>query len=332
MQLELFQQPSWTFYNIMHSPRDQVGAYGGLQMDGQFLSILSNEYSSGISLDQFLSTIFSNEFLEDPMSGDESQSTTPVENIADDMEEIDTISGGEFEDVCRWLGKDVSKGSFPSEQLSTKESQLSIQHLLKAYGEGMEMEQRELAEVIVKCIVEKESKKNFEAAFNAFYQIFPYGRFARFTANSAILEAMLGNVETVDKVGIEDLVAEIGKIKKRGVAKELLADSGTNKGLIAIGDGDAAERLKSCTTYEARLAMENLFVAPSISYFSWRQKWEEMREDSDLRAEIGLEGLQLTKQNLTEAKEMVEEGKSFFTVRIEHRNRMRWSWNREELH
>ncbi|PSS32707.1 Nodulation-signaling pathway 2 protein [Actinidia chinensis var. chinensis] len=504
MQPQLFQQPSWPFYNIMHSPRDHVGAYGGLQMNGQFLS-----------------TIFSNEFLEDPMSGDELQSPTPVETIADDMEGIDIISCGEFEDVCRWLGEDACEGSLSSEQLSIEgedvwspcpstksseasmvfpsaqvspslprdgneiETQLTIQHLLKAYGEAMEMEQRELAEVIVKCIVEKvspvgetlerltlnlfqsegkqgdylkqESIKNFEAAFNAFYQIFPYGRFAHFTANSAVLEAMPENVETVhiidfdmmegvqwppmieavaqrqkalrltsikvedcgdaplywrfeetkrrlcnharsfglnlkvDEVGIEDLVTAMGKIKKRGgrrewlvfncmvglphmgrersrshvkeflgVAKALLDDSATNKGIITIGDGDAAERLKSCTTYgsffdknlyrfqalcesmewnfpvclaEARLAMENLFVAPSISSLSWRRKWEEMREGSDLHAEIGLEGLRLTEENLTEAKEMMAEGKSLFTVRIEaqKQNEMVLEWRGTSL-
>ncbi|XP_028061380.1 SCARECROW-LIKE protein 7-like [Camellia sinensis] len=43
----------------------------------------------------------------------------------------------------------------------------------------------------------EKSSKNFEAAFKAFYQIFPYGRFAHFTANLAILEAIPDDAETV---------------------------------------------------------------------------------------------------------------------------------------
>ncbi|KAL7248618.1 hypothetical protein ACSBR2_003372 [Camellia fascicularis] len=516
MQPELLQQHPRPFYNIMNSPCDQVGAYGGLQMDHHIgdhnfsFSFTTSKESSGISSDQFLSTIFSNEFPKYPMLGDEDvQITSPMENIADYMQGIESIWGGEIEDVCRWLGESEGEGGFLSEQLSmegedlwspcqsTKSSeasmvfpsvqepvtlprdgmeidnQLSIQHLLKAYGEAMEMEQRELAEVIIKCITEKvspigetlerlafnlfqseenqgeylkqESSKNFKAAFKAFYQIFPYGRFAHFTANLAILEAIPDNAETVhivdfdmregiqwppmieavarlqkalkltsiktredsgdaplhwsfektkgqlcdharsfglnlkvEEVGIDDLTSEIKKIKKRGggrewltfncmakiphmgrgrsrshvmeflrVAKKLLTYSATNKGIITIGDGDAAERLKSCSTYssffdmymnhyqalcesmewnfpvylaEARIAMENLFVTPFVSSHSWLQRWEELTEGSDLHAGIGMKGLTLTKENLMEAKEMVNEGQSSYTVKIEGQN------------
>ncbi|OAY43756.1 protein NODULATION SIGNALING PATHWAY 2 [Manihot esculenta] len=98
--------------------------------------------------------------------------------------------------------------------------QVSMNHLAKAYGEAMENNQAELAEVIMRRISEKvspigeirervlyyafqqfsdnkkqadyikqESCRNFVTAFMAFYQIFPYGMIAHFTANSAILEA-----------------------------------------------------------------------------------------------------------------------------------------------
>ncbi|KAK8697981.1 hypothetical protein V6N13_114113 [Hibiscus sabdariffa] len=97
------------------------------------------------------------------------------------------------------------------------DNQQSILHLLKACGDAMGSEQMELAGEIIKRLKEKasptrksierlafyltlpldnqanyliqESRKNQEAAFKAFYQIFPYGRFAHFTANSTILEA-----------------------------------------------------------------------------------------------------------------------------------------------
>ncbi|KAI7997769.1 Nodulation-signaling pathway 2 protein [Camellia lanceoleosa] len=516
VQPELLQQPSWPSYYITNTPYDQLGPYEGLQMDGHMgeqefsFSFTTIEDSSQISSDQFLTTIFSEEFVEYSMSGDELQFTSLMENIADDMEGIESILDSELEDMCRWLTECEGEGSFASQPLfvegedvwspsqSTKsseasmvmpsvltsltlpgddieiDSQLSIQHLLKAYGEAMEMEQKELAEVIVKSIIEKvspvgetlerlafnlfkyggqqgqylkqESSKNFKTAFKAFYQNFPYGRFAHFTANLAILEAMPANAETVhivdfhtregvqwapmieavarlrkalritliksgedcgtdssnwrfeetqrrlcdharscglklkvEEVRIEDLATEIKKMKKIGegrewlafncmqglphmgerrsrshvieflrVAKELLADSATYEGIVTIGDGDAGERLKSCIGYgmffegylnhyqalcesmewnfpvylaEARITMESLFVAPFVSSMSWLQKWEEVREGSDLHAGIGLKGLRLTKENLVEAKEMVKEGESSYAVKIEGQNK-----------
>ncbi|TQD77826.1 hypothetical protein C1H46_036656 [Malus baccata] len=109
-------------------------------------------------------------------------------------------------------------------------SEVRIRHMLKAFNEAMEMGQRKLEEVIMRCLAEKvnplgqslerlafylclgfvdnqqgdylkqESFKNFEAAFNMFYQIFPFGRFAHYAANTAILEAVPEDVETVHVV------------------------------------------------------------------------------------------------------------------------------------
>ncbi|KAJ4840514.1 hypothetical protein Tsubulata_000456 [Turnera subulata] len=118
----------------------------------------------------------------------------------------------------------------PSDDMEV-DDQLSILHLLKAYGEAMEMEAKELGEEIVKRLHEKacpmgstlqrlayyliqaldkevdflvqEASRNFEAAFLAFYQIFPYGRFAHFTANSVILEAIPRDVEVVHIVDFD---------------------------------------------------------------------------------------------------------------------------------
>lgn len=108
--------------------------------------------------------------------------------------------------------------NFPYESMEIDHSQQTLLHLLMAYGEAMQNGHRELAQVIVKRVrqtvspvgeilerlvyylfdsfdkqsvyLKSESKKNFQTAFNAFYQIFPYGKFAHFAANSTILEAM----------------------------------------------------------------------------------------------------------------------------------------------
>lgn len=105
------------------------------------------------------------------------------------------------------------------------DNQLSIVHLVEAYAEAVEKGQTELVVVLVKRIQQKvspageiverlsyylfqptdnqanylkqESARNFDLAFKAFYQIFPYARFAHFAANSAILEAMPLDAETI---------------------------------------------------------------------------------------------------------------------------------------
>ncbi|KAJ9545236.1 hypothetical protein OSB04_024943 [Centaurea solstitialis] len=112
------------------------------------------------------------------------------------------------------------------------ESETGLPNLLKAYADAMAMEQRELAKVIARCIGEKvnpigpaleriafnlfqhaenqgeeylkqESMKNFKTAFRAFYDIFPYGRFAHFAANSAILEAIPSHAESIHIVDFD---------------------------------------------------------------------------------------------------------------------------------
>ncbi|KAG2686087.1 hypothetical protein I3760_10G160200 [Carya illinoinensis] len=135
---------------------------------------------------------------------------------------------------------------------------LSIYHLLKAYGEAFENDQRELAQMILKCISEKvspigknlehiafylsqeidnqgdylkqESYKNFEVAFQVFYQSFPQGRFAHFVANSAILEAMPDDAKTIHIVdfdmgeGIQwpPMIEEIARQKKKTLTLTLI--------------------------------------------------------------------------------------------------------------
>ncbi|KAK0585477.1 hypothetical protein LWI29_029148 [Acer saccharum] len=132
------------------------------------------------------------------------------------------------------LGSMDTSLTLPGESMEI-DNQLGVFHLLKAYGEAMEdqeSEQSELAEVIMTCLSEKvspasettleriafklspdvekqgdyllqESIKNYEAAFRTFYQMFPYGRFAHFAANSAIIEAMPDDVEIVHIVDFD---------------------------------------------------------------------------------------------------------------------------------
>ncbi|KAI3750537.1 hypothetical protein L2E82_21178 [Cichorium intybus] len=124
----------------------------------------------------------------------------------------------------------ISSESRDSEAMEM-ESQRGIQDLLTAYSEAMGLEQRELAKVIQKCITEKaspngpalerlalnlfrcagneneylkqESMRNLKTAFRGLYEIFPYGRFAHFTANSAILEAVPPHVDSVHIVDFD---------------------------------------------------------------------------------------------------------------------------------
>ncbi|XP_051131276.1 protein NODULATION SIGNALING PATHWAY 2-like [Andrographis paniculata] len=105
------------------------------------------------------------------------------------------------------------------------DEQLSLIHLLKAYGEAMENGEEELAEVIVKSINEKsspvgntmerlaynlfqsrdhqgeylrlESSKNFLPAFKVLCQSLPNSQFAHFTATTAILKSMPHDVEKI---------------------------------------------------------------------------------------------------------------------------------------
>ncbi|KAM3689901.1 hypothetical protein ACB098_09G083300 [Castanea mollissima] len=121
--------------------------------------------------------------------------------------------------------------TLPGEDMEI-DKQLGLFHLLKAYGDVFEKDQRELGQVILRRISEKgspvgktlerlalylskdseinqgenlkqESLKNFKAAFQALYQALPDGKFAHFAANSAILEAIPDDVETIHTVDFD---------------------------------------------------------------------------------------------------------------------------------
>ncbi|KAK9069978.1 hypothetical protein SSX86_010376 [Deinandra increscens subsp. villosa] len=157
-----------------------------------------------------------------------SESSMQPSPIYSDPQNINTL-----DDVCRWLCDDddhqeteeiqsvVTVGDVMKE--SESESQMGLQNLLEAYADGISMGQIELSKVIVRCINEKtnpsgqilerlafnlfqnqaeeylkeESMRNLKMAFRVFYDIFPYGRFAHFTANSIIIESIPTHVESV---------------------------------------------------------------------------------------------------------------------------------------
>lgn len=368
--------------------------------------------------------------------------------------------------------------NFPTEEMDIN-NPLILLHLVTAYAEAVEKGQAELAEVIVKRICEKvspvgeiterllyylfqtldkqsdylkqEAGKNFHAAFKAFYQIFPNGKFAHFAANTAILEAMPHDAEVihifdfdlgdgiqwssmieavgcqkrelrltsikwsdackpsqwkfeetkkrlydhawtvglklvVDEVELHDLMRmkkrgskrewlafncasslpHMGRVRRRKdimeffkAAKEILSSNSDQKGVITLGDGDAWDRYKSCSTFgsfldgylvhyqallesiecnfpihlgEARIAMEYMFVSPFVSSLAWIRKWEEVKECTDVKSlGFGLEGWRLSRESLMEAKEMVREGdgSSLYGVRVEgeNHNEMVLEWN-----
>ncbi|XVE97134.1 hypothetical protein REPUB_Repub02eG0284600 [Reevesia pubescens] len=416
MQSENFP-PSWTFDNFMNSTMDDQFEPHGLNMgvhvnSREFSSSLtSREDSSEIISISHFSTMFSSDsdIFPYPACDEQLQFAVPMEDFSVPFEGLESMLTDRIEDLYNCL--EESEQSFPSQPLSSQsqrqdvwspspsirssetsmqssitmpeeamdiDNQLTIFHLLKAYGEATEMNQTELAEVILRCVSEKgspvgetweriafnlsqdiqnqndyllqESSKNFEAAFRAFYQMFPYGRFAHFAANSAILEAMPNDADMlhivdfdigegiqwppmieaiawqqktlkltsirwgeedfarspgrfedtrrqlcdhaksfglklkVEEMGIEDLVNQLKKMKKRGGnrewlafncmvglphmgknksrklvneflnnAKQLLVSSGNyntgNRGIITFGDGDACEKLKDCSGF-----------------------------------------------------------------------------------
>ncbi|KAI3819098.1 hypothetical protein L1987_12921 [Smallanthus sonchifolius] len=163
-----------------------------------------------------------------------------------------------FDDVCRWLCDD---DLYEQDESMEFDSQTGIKNLLMAYAEAIEMEQEELAKVIVKCVNEKaspngsplervafnlfqpeedqekaylfqESLRNFNPAFRAFYEIFPCMRFAHLTAGSAIIEAVPTHVDLVHIIdfdiceGIQwpPVIEAIARIKKSLIITSIKLD------------------------------------------------------------------------------------------------------------
>ncbi|XP_031126975.1 nodulation-signaling pathway 2 protein-like [Ipomoea triloba] len=122
--------------------------------------------------------------------------------------------------------EDYSMAVLPGNGVEMDDSHWCLLHLLAAYAEAMGDMQRELAKEIAGCIrrkanalgetlervaynvvqtsedqggsyLRREAIKNYETAFKVLYQVLPHGRFAHFSANSAILEAIPDGAEAV---------------------------------------------------------------------------------------------------------------------------------------
>ncbi|XP_050229126.1 protein NODULATION SIGNALING PATHWAY 2-like [Mercurialis annua] len=414
---------------------------------------------------------------QSPGFSDDQLQALSVEDFLLDNEEMEFLHGqiSESDERISDWSPDPSVESTPIQSSllvlpggeSELESRLGVLHLLKAYGEAVEKNLYELADEIKRCLSDKvslageplfrltfnlcqdlekqgdylrqESSKNYETAFRAFYQIFPYGRFAHFAANSAILDAIPADGETtirlvdfdmgegiqwppllealarqrkgavkltaikwekedqapsmrsfeeakrrlvdharqfglklkVEEIGIDDLVNEIKRGNKRNGKKEWLAFNclvgiphmgrvrskklveefvrvandligNSNKGIITFGNGDASETLKNSSGFasffegnlmhyqallesiemnfpnnlaEARMALECLFVTPSVSSRGWFERWMETKECADLRMG-GLESCRVSRESLEEARELVKGKQSLYDVRI----------------
>ncbi|RVW76478.1 hypothetical protein CK203_053339 [Vitis vinifera] len=208
MQPDELLQFSWPCFNDTVSCLDEIAVYG---------SGIDADMESGFSL---FNTI----------------KDSPDLNSSHILQQRCLMSTcNDTEDMFGWL--EEREKSYPSKQPLLKETTtgaLAIhEHCSSghAYGEAVEKGEAELAVVLMNRIQEKvspagevverlsyylfqptdkqtnylrqESAKNFNVAFKAFYQIFPYGRFAHFAANSAVLEAMPHDAETIHIVDFD---------------------------------------------------------------------------------------------------------------------------------
>ncbi|KAK2643345.1 hypothetical protein Ddye_025108 [Dipteronia dyeriana] len=168
--------------------------------------------------------------LSDQFTVDELEGLCEWMASQEDVESLNlsTISSDHQESIC--VQSDQTSLVLPYKDMEI-DDHLSILHLLKAYGEATELGQEDLSREIVRRLKEKacpigatlervayhfikvlekqvdylstQSIKNYEAAFKAFYQIFPYGRFAHFAANSVILEAIPEDARVVHIVDFD---------------------------------------------------------------------------------------------------------------------------------
>ncbi|CAN0879677.1 Protein NODULATION SIGNALING PATHWAY 2 [Linum grandiflorum] len=237
MAEEFLHQPSWPFYNVINSPLDQSFLISPSPSDDDHMDIiinssihhfsdLTNHLSPDSSSDVNLAmiTLSTEELLMNITDNNNN-------NSSDNINDLYTTPSPSIDETSPMeTATSTTNLNIPSEETELG-NQVSVFHLLKAYGEAMEAEQGELAEVIMASVSEKvtpagdplerlafnlskdlhkeadyikqEAAKNFESAFRAFYQIFPYGRFAHFAANSAIIESIPADIESVHVVDFD---------------------------------------------------------------------------------------------------------------------------------
>ncbi|MFS7976818.1 putative transcription factor GRAS family [Helianthus anomalus] len=458
MQLEPMFQPSWPVHSYFDSPLDQYG-----QNIDFFTSEEDNEFYSANVMNG----------LDDVCRWlcDDGDDVQKLEEISSDRYEWSPSISKTSSDSCAYIPYVTPPCMV--DDLMEIDSQTGIENLLMAHAEAVCSGHTELAKVIQKHVCQlaspvgpvlerlalnlfqcddnqekdyivQESLRNFKTAFRAFYEIFPYGRFAHFTANSTILESIpthatsihivdfelcggsqwppvieaiarinktliitsikldqdqdskfkqtrwqlcnfarsfglnlkvqeMGMSQMVKTMDESKLVSEfivfncmvslphMGRTRKTtqvmdflNIAKWALAK---NEGIITFGDGEG-ERTndtdfpsffnKNLAHYKAlyesmewgfpsylnegRMAIETLFVWPFVNSKSWFQKWEEGRGKPSFQKDIGLRGVQLSKENLNEQWELVNEGETPYGIEIgESRNEFVLKWKETPL-
>lgn len=229
MQTEVLH-PSWTHYyykeDINQSPDDQAFIYGDFDFDiDSYLSISNDFYK--IPPIPNLASMFTNEY-------ELLQFQESLESFDMGLEGFESILSEENNGWSPSQGQSMKSSEESMDNsltllpLEAIDNQVGVFHLLKAYGEAIEKDQRELAEVIMTCLSEKvspdgealeriaynllpdqgdcllqESIKNYWEGFRTFYQMFPYGRFAHFAANSTIIGAIPDDAEIVHVVDFD---------------------------------------------------------------------------------------------------------------------------------
>ncbi|KAI7995747.1 Nodulation-signaling pathway 2 protein [Camellia lanceoleosa] len=228
MQPKFLQSP-WPFFNNVSSPFlfNEFGDFGlamDVDMDDCNLHfcppfITTEDYSLDKSkISTFPSpTALLDEFSDPQVHVKDSDTWLPEDDFSIAVDDF----GIEILSKSPEKSEESLQLTLPTENMEIN----NVIHLIKAYREAIDEGKIELSEVIMKRISEKvspvggvmdrllyylfqsfdkqadylrqESNNNFLAAFMTFYQIFPYGKFAHFAANRAILQAMPHDVELI---------------------------------------------------------------------------------------------------------------------------------------
>ncbi|KAL6337778.1 hypothetical protein AAG906_037372 [Vitis piasezkii] len=359
MQPDELLQFSWPCFNDTVSCLDEIAVYGsGIDADMESGFSLFNTIKDSPDLEfiPYSPTTLSDEYMGFPIHIDEVQHTLPSDVSSLNLEEFETILSNDTEDMFGWL--EEREKSYPSKQPSVEgddnwsfspsmksadasvdmdsiealltlptedvemDNQLSIVHLVMAYGEAVEKGEAELAVVLMNRIQEKvspagevverlsyylfqptdkqtnylrqESAKNFNVAFKAFYQIFPYGRFAHFAANSAVLEAMPHDAETIHIVDFDmgeglqwsSMIDAIGQHHQKTV--RLTSIKRREEGYVCAASQWRFEETKRHLYNHARsvglkLKVEEMELQGGIITFGDGDGWEKQKNTSSFR-------------------------------------------------
>ncbi|CAI0424163.1 unnamed protein product [Linum tenue] len=311
-------QPSWPFYNVISSTLDPSASAADFSSSFTLPQSADVDEMDLIMDHHFSSMLTAEDLADSPASDDDGFGMITLStdelltgldrfdpNLSDSSQRDNNQDGGYWSPTPSILSKVANPN--PALDIPMEESelgnQISVFHLLKAYGEAMEGGHRELGDVIMANVSEKvspagdslerlafnlsqdlqkevdyikqEALKNFESAFRAFYQIFPYGRFAHFAANSAMVESIPAEAETVHIVDFDvgegvqwppviEALARLGKKVKLTVVDWESQATGTDQ------DSDWAPAMWNLEEVKARLMDHSCRVGSNLIIESTR--------------------------------------------------------------